>query len=509
MKYWKSGNRRHIFLPIFQNKNQNASLTAMEDFLEQRIRERIEEGNLRTLTQNSSLKDFTSNDYLGFARSEKLGASIEKELDNYLGTHHGASGSRLLSGNSKYAEFLENFLEELFNYPVLIFNSGYNANIGVFSSIPQKQDTLILDEYIHASIIDGARLSGAKKEKFKHNDLENLEEILQKSTGNTFVGIESLYSMDGDFAPLTEMALLCQQYGAYLIVDEAHSTGIYGPDGKGRVAELGLEPLCFARIYTFGKALGTHGAMVVGSPLLKKYLINFARTFIYTTALPAHSMISILCAWKHRLQDQLEMDKLFQNIKFFEEAIPNKNQPLLRNQAMHYQKESSNFSEINTNKQSGTIREPSTNKESGTIREPDTNWGPFTNRTLSSMGEPDTKWEPVTNRKSNANIAPSAIEEFNTMVEFNSIGKREAPKDNALLSPIRSIIIPGNQEVKYFASQLRENGFDIRPILYPTVPKGQERIRICLHSFNEREEIKKLIEIISITEKRLNALPIE
>jgi 8-amino-7-oxononanoate synthase len=152
-------------------------------------------------------------------------------------------------------------------------------------------------------MIDGMRLSKATTVPFRHNDLNSLERRLRKSTSSAFVLVESIYSISGDLAPLQEIAALCLQYGAALIVDEAHATGVCGPQGVGRVAELSLESLTFARVHTFSKALGCHGACVLGSLTLKKYLINFSRPFIYTTALPL-PLLAWIWAGYEKLQQE-------------------------------------------------------------------------------------------------------------------------------------------------------------------------------------------------------------
>ena len=184
----------------------------------------------------------------------------------------------------------------------LIFNSGYDANLGLLSAIADRHTTIIYDELCHASIIDGIRLSICPhKYKFAHNNLADLTEKLQKfcNKGILIVIIESVYSMDGDMAPLAAIVEVCTQYNANLVVDEAHATGVFGKNGEGLVVALGLQHQVFARVHTFGKALGSHGATVVGSQLLRQYLINFARSFIYTTALPPHSVQVIGAAYQH------------------------------------------------------------------------------------------------------------------------------------------------------------------------------------------------------------------
>ncbi|WP_460678899.1 aminotransferase class I/II-fold pyridoxal phosphate-dependent enzyme [Mucilaginibacter koreensis] len=263
----------------------------INQYLESRLQQRQQNGTLRQLKPEQPLVDFCSNDYLGFARSAALQSSIDEELQLFA-TSHGSTGSRLLAGNSNYVIALENFLAEFYNAEAaLLFNSGYDANVGLFSALPQRGDTVLHDELIHASIIDGIRLSYAQRQSFRHNDLQHLEEKLKKHTsGRCYVAVESIYSMDGDTAPLRELVLLCEQYQAALIVDEAHATGVFG---NGIVATLGLSHRVLARVVTFGKALGCHGAAVVGSTALIDYLVNFARSFIYTTAAPLHQLAAI------------------------------------------------------------------------------------------------------------------------------------------------------------------------------------------------------------------------
>ncbi len=265
--------------------------------LEEHLNKRIAANSLRSLSLSSGI-DLCSNDYLGLARSailKELTAKRCGELEPYF---NGSTGSRLLSGNSALAEELE---KKIANYHEaeagLLFNSGYDANIGLFSCIAQRQDTILYDELSHASIIDGIRLSNATAYKFAHNNLRDLELKMERATGNIFIAAESVYSMDGDIAPLEELCMLAKKYGANLIVDEAHATGVFGDQGKGLVNALQLEHYVFARVHTFGKALGVHGAIILGSSLLRKYLLNFARSFIYSTALPPHALIAIGSAY--------------------------------------------------------------------------------------------------------------------------------------------------------------------------------------------------------------------
>ena len=241
--------------------------------LQNKLNKRIEEGLYRELKDYSEFCDFSSNDYLGFSRDQ-----------NKL-THSGSTGSRLISGNSEDIERLES---EIANFHQaesgLIFNSGYVANLGLFSTVPNRGDTVLYDELIHASIRDGIRLSNADSFSFKHNNVGHLEEKLSKSKGNIFVVVESVYSMDGDSPDLLKVSKACKNFGANLIVDEAHAVGVVGEKGDGLVAKLHLQREVFATVVTFGKALGSHGAIILGSEVLRNYLINYCRSFIYTTA---------------------------------------------------------------------------------------------------------------------------------------------------------------------------------------------------------------------------------
>lgn len=281
------------------------------------LNKRKEESRYRSLQVQKNLIDFCSNDYLSLARSERIKATVHKFIDssNYL---LGSTGSRSISGNTTYVEELEKKISNFHNSEAaLLFNSGYDANLGLFSCIAQKGDTIITDELIHASIIDGCRLSYANRYKFLHNNLSDLEQKLKCAKGNVFVAVESVYSMDGDFSPLIEIANLCSVYNANLIVDEAHATGIFGRQGRGVVFDCGIETKVFARVHTLGKAIGSHGAVVLGSNLLREYLINTSRSFIFTTALPMHTLVTINAAYDELLNDKVEILKLHNLINQF------------------------------------------------------------------------------------------------------------------------------------------------------------------------------------------------
>ncbi len=290
-------------------------------FISECLQQRIKNHSLRTLKPENSLVDFCSNDYLGFSRSKELKALFENEVKNYPDYRLGSGGSRLLAGNHSFTEILEHKIAIFHDAEsALIYNSGFDANIALFSSLPQRGDTIISDEFIHASIIDGIRLSHASRFVFRHNDLTSLEQKLKLAKGKIFIVVESVYSMDGDEAPLKEIVKLAKQYNAALIVDEAHAVGIFGESGRGLVHELGLCMEVFARIITFGKALGTHGAAILGSSQLRSYLINFSRAFIYTTAAPFLNHLAIQCAYMY-LKSMDHQTDIHHRINLFKQSI--------------------------------------------------------------------------------------------------------------------------------------------------------------------------------------------
>ncbi|BAV08207.1 8-amino-7-oxononanoate synthase [Filimonas lacunae] len=263
-------------------------------FLQPALAQRTENNAFRSLRLPSGSIDFCSNDYLGLVHSGVLARQIAEQT-LYAS---GSTGSRLLAGNSVLAEETEAMLAGFHQAgAALLFNSGYDANIGVLSAIPQKGDTIIYDQLCHASIRDGIRLSFAQSFSFRHNDREHLQQRLERTTGNVFVVTESVFSMDGDTCPLPELVALCEQYGAHMIIDEAHATGVIGNRGEGWVQYLDMQERVFCRMHTFGKACGCHGAVVLGSKRLKDFLINFSRSFIYTTALPDHAIAAIRASY--------------------------------------------------------------------------------------------------------------------------------------------------------------------------------------------------------------------
>ena len=375
--------------------------------LQQKLQQREEQNALRQLPIANNLIDFASNDYIGFAKNETIFHQTHQLLLDKNIKVNGATGSRLLSGNHIVYEETEAFIAEFHRAEsALIFNSGYDANIGFFSAIPQRNDIILYDELCHASIRDGIQMSHAKSYKFAHNDVEDLEKLITKfqptpdnrQPKTVYIVTESVFSMDGDSPNMEELTKLSEKYNAYLVVDEAHALGVFGEQGEGLVQSLGMQDKVFARIVTFGKGLGCHGAAVLGSQNLKSYLVNFARSFVYTTGLSPHSVATILQSYKQLKKEKEALEKLKSNIIFF-------NQEKMR------------------------------------------------------LG-----------------LKPIFV--------YSK-------------SAIQCAIIPGNEKVKNIASQIQQKDFDVRPILSPTVPEGQERLRVCLHSYNSKNEITNVLELLS------------
>ncbi|KIX07085.1 uncharacterized protein Z518_05062 [Rhinocladiella mackenziei CBS 650.93] len=252
--------------------------------------------------------DLSSNDFLSLSTNNEF---MRDYLDTLRETQTplGSTGSRLLDGNSEYAETLEREIASFHGAETgLLTNSGFDANVSIFAYLPAHGDVIVYDELIHASVHDGMRQSRAKDQiSFKHNDVQDLHRILKQivnssgSTRTVFVAVETVYSMDGDLAPLTEIVELIESVfshkNAHLIIDEAHATGIYGPNGSGRVCELGLEKRVSVRLHTFGKALTTNGAIILCSPTIRLYLINYARPLIYTTFMSYPTLVGIRTAY--------------------------------------------------------------------------------------------------------------------------------------------------------------------------------------------------------------------
>lgn len=288
-----------------------------DDFLEKKILQRVSENALRYLAPEQVGVDFFSNDYLGIATQKLL---------QIPASEYGSGGSRLLAGNRARTQAVEHDIARFHSAEAsLLFNSGYDANIGLLSCVPQRGDVVFYDALCHASIRDGLRLGFAQCISFEHNNCEHLNSLLKSETtqkaATVFIVTEAVFSMDGDLAPLKNLLAIGQEFGAHIIVDEAHSIGVVGQLGEGLCQYLGIEAEIFARIYTYGKALGCHGAAVVGSQRLATYLLNFARSFIYTTALPLHAVEVISAAYALMPTLQKERQMLEQWIGLFQKKL--------------------------------------------------------------------------------------------------------------------------------------------------------------------------------------------
>lgn len=230
--------------------------------------------------------NFSSNNYLGLADHPALRAAAKEAIDRF---GCGSGASRLICGNMTLHEELESKIAALKGTEAaLVFNSGFQANTGIVPALAGDGDVVLSDALNHASIIDGCRLSRAKVVVYRHRDVSHLEHALKltPSHARTLIVTESIFSMDGDEAPLAEIVALAEKYGAMVMVDEAHATGMFEPDGAGLVSNLGLENRILVQMGTLGKALGGFGAYVAGSKSLREYLINRCRSFIFTTSLP-------------------------------------------------------------------------------------------------------------------------------------------------------------------------------------------------------------------------------
>jgi len=290
------------------------------DFLNASLQKRAEDGNLRQLTLPLDLIDCCSNNYLGLADHPLIQQEILEEIKSKPSLLRGSTGSRLLTGNSSQLMEFESYLAQRHGTEAaLTFPSGYMANLALASSLAGRNDTIIVDEYIHNSIHEGIKQSFAKKIKFAHNNLASLKQGLEKASGKVFVFIESLYSMDGTLADIEQILSLCEAYNAFLIVDEAHSYGIFG---KGLVYQLNLQDRVLATLITFGKAIGAHGAAVLGKAQLGNYLINFSSSFIYSTAVPQIQWLSVRKSLDFLDRNPQLSETLKSNIALFKQLVP-------------------------------------------------------------------------------------------------------------------------------------------------------------------------------------------
>jgi len=358
--------------------------------LEARLLRRSQAGNLRQLRLTEPLVDFASNDYLGLARSPHLISEVHAAITRLDSL--GSTGSRLLTGNLQTTQNLEDEIASFHHYQAgLLFNCGYMANVGLISAVCESNDTIFFDAHIHASMHDGIRLSRVQSFPFRHNDLSHLENRLKKCSarGRKIIAIESIYSADGSESPLVDICYLAKKYEANVIVDEAHAVGVCGPNGRGLVAQHGLINDVFAQVITFGKALGTFGAIVLGSDTLKRTLINFARSYMYTTALPSYAIEAIRCSYQVFPKLEAERESIKQLIQLF-----------------------------------------------------------------------------------------------------------KANSQQASQTHIQSIKIKGNEAVQQMSHQLALHGFEVRSLMSPTVQRGHEVLRICLHAFNTENEVRRLLSCI-------------
>ncbi|MED5302647.1 MAG: pyridoxal phosphate-dependent aminotransferase family protein [Bacteroidota bacterium] len=267
-------------------------MNVFQAYFNQKLKDRESNGLLRKLRNYGGLVDLSSNDFLGIATAQ----------------NSGATGSRLISGNFSELENLEEFFAKKLEAPsALYYNSGYMANIGVLPVITDRSTTIICDELIHASLRDGIRLSKAKHVVFSHNNISKLEELLLKIEGKKLIVIESVYSMDGDSPDIEEVFNLAEKFGAGVMVDEAHGTGLTGENNLGQAQQFINHPNCVAIVYPLGKSAGLSGAFVVGSKMLKQYLINFSRSFIYTTG-PSKQLVIQL---RKQLETMMKKDTSF------------------------------------------------------------------------------------------------------------------------------------------------------------------------------------------------------
>jgi glycine C-acetyltransferase/8-amino-7-oxononanoate synthase len=306
------------------------------DFLKRRLAEYLAAGRYRRLqpvverldgrlvladSDDRPLLDFSSNDYLALSQHPQLIKASREALERY---GVGVGAARLMSGDLALFHQLEREVADFKGCPAaLLFGSGYMANVGMIPALVGRGDVVFTDRLDHASIYDGCRLAGARLLRFRHNDLEHLESLLNKErgTGRGLVVVESLYSMDGDIAPLAELVELKNRHSCLLMVDEAHATGLYGEQGGGLIQAAGLEGEVEVVMGTFGKALGSYGAYVAGSQTLRDYLINRARSFIYSTGLPPAVVGASLAAVKLVRSSPDLRQQLAEKAAYFKECL--------------------------------------------------------------------------------------------------------------------------------------------------------------------------------------------
>lgn len=305
--------------------------------IEEFLRKRAQDGLLRVLNPASSRSegkirfnekeyiDFSSNDYLGLSGHAELIKAGKSAIDKF---GVGASASRLMSADLEINHRLEEKVAQFKNKEAaLVFNSGYQANIGIISALYGKKDCIFSDRLNHASIIDGILLSGAHFFRFQHNDTGHLSSLLQKQRAKfdkALIVTESIFSMDGDKVSLKDLVALKNKYGCSMMVDEAHATGIFGKDGSGFVQQEGLEKEVDLVMGTFSKALGGFGAYLATSKKIIEYLINTSRSFIYSTALPPAIIACNLAAIELIKKEPLRRIKLLESAQYLRDCLKTK-----------------------------------------------------------------------------------------------------------------------------------------------------------------------------------------
>ncbi|KAI5801106.1 putative aminotransferase [Geopyxis carbonaria] len=400
------------------NNNPNA-IMQLERQLKEALYHRSRGSRLRTLTLSpSGSTDFSSNDFLSLSNSPTLRNKFLEIISQSPDKPFGSGGSRLLDGNSTHVEELEKLIAHHHRAEIdggLLFNSGFDANAGFFACVPQPGDIIVYDEAVHASVHEGMRFSRATmKIKFLHNSTETLKKILENISynknfiGNIFVAIESVYSMDGDVAPLTEMLNVANEIipgGVLFVVDEAHATGVVGDLGRGLVCALSQEKRVFARLHTFGKAMGCNGAIILSTPTVRSYLVNYARPLIYTTALSFPALAAIQASY-----------------------------------------------------------------------------------TLLSTGRTTELQERLIEL---VRITHGLLEGIVKPISPRSL--LLIPAKPQTLTPIISLLTPKPREL---SALLRERRLIARPIVFPTVERGKERVRLCIHANNSNQDVVNMVQAV-------------
>jgi len=278
-------------------------------------------GGSRIISGGKELLNFSSNDYLGMSGRAEV---IESAAGILMSAGAGSGASRLMTGTLDIHEQLEKELASFKHYPAaLIFGSGYAANVGIIPALAGRNDRVFMDRLCHASIVDAAILSRAKIVRFNHNDPGHLDKVMaaEENKGRRLVVTESVFSMDGDLAPLSEIAATSGKHGAMLMVDEAHATGIFGPDGGGCVTGAGVEGLVNVSMGTLSKALGAAGGFAACSRSMRELLVNRARSFIYSTALPPVAAAAALASLRLIMRDTGIGRRLLSNADQFRKSL--------------------------------------------------------------------------------------------------------------------------------------------------------------------------------------------